>query len=222
MPTVRRCLPKERSEELYAGGPLVHFNEVDECAGVDALITNRCWKALGLDPSTTLHDVRWGEHYKGDGIDRESRLSGCCRSPAPRRRIILWAAMPGAISERQPAMYFPLGGGSLKGIGKPGEIVWSRVFVEGGALHADMGRGTVVSLPRAETERRWRETTPQWPIVHAVLHGVSQNQMMARHRANHVNVAYAPSAEIADKALATKAAMLAELGVKVHLCGVGL
>jgi hypothetical protein len=45
----------------------VHFNEVDECAGVDALITNRCWKALGLDPSTTLHDVRWGEHYKGDG-----------------------------------------------------------------------------------------------------------------------------------------------------------
>ena len=43
---------------------------------------------------------------------------------------------------------------------------------------------------------------------------------MARHRANHINIAYAPSAEAADKALATKAAMLAELGVKVHLCGV--
>jgi hypothetical protein len=54
----------------------------------------------------------------------------------------------GARSERQPAMYFPLGGGSLKGIGKPGEIVWSRVFVEGGALHADIGRGTVVTLPQ--------------------------------------------------------------------------
>ena len=38
------------SEELFAGGPLVHFNEVDECAGTDALITNRCWRALGLDP----------------------------------------------------------------------------------------------------------------------------------------------------------------------------
>lgn len=60
----------------------------------------------------------------------------------------------------------------------------------------------------------------QWPIVHAILHGVSQNHMMARHRANHLNVAYAPSAEAADKALATKAAMLAELGVHVHLCGV--
>jgi hypothetical protein len=55
--------------------------------------------------------------------------------------------------------------------------------------------------------------------MHAVLHGVSQNQMMARHRANHVNVAYAPSAEVADKALATKAAMFAELGVRVHVCG---
>jgi hypothetical protein len=92
--------------------------------------------------------------------------------------------------------------------------------VDSGALHADLGRGTVVSLPAAETERRWRETTIQWPIVHAILHGVSRNQMMARHRANHLNVAYAPSAGIADRALATKAAMLAELGIRVHLCGV--
>jgi len=205
------------SEELYAGDALPHFNEVDECAGTDALITNRCWKALGLDPSTTLHDVRWGEQYKGNGIDAFVwllQISGA----APANHFVNGYA--GAISERQPAMYFPLGGGSLKGIGKPGEIVWSRVFVEGGALHVDLGRGTVVSLPEAETERRWKETTTQWPIVHAVLHGVGQNQLMARHKANHVNVAYAPSVELADKALATKAAMFAELGVKVHVCGI--
>ena len=209
-------------DELYPGGPLPHFNEVDECAGVDVMITNRCWKALGLDPSTTLHDVRWGEHYKGDGNGSGKiddfvwllQISGA----APANHFV--GGYAGAISERQPAMYFPLGGGSLKGIGKPGEIVWSRVFVEGGALHCDMGRGTVVSLPAAETERRWREVTTQWPIVHTILHGVSQNQMMGRHRANHVNIAYAPSAEVADKALATKAAMLAELGIQVHLCGV--
>ena len=203
-------------EELYAGGPVVHFNEVDECAGVDALVTNRCWSALGLDPSTTLHDVRWGEHYKGDGLDAFVwllQISGA----APANHFA--GGYAGASSDRQPAMYFPLGGGSLKGIGKPGEIVWSRVFVEGGALHADLGRGTVVSLPAAETERRWQQTTPQWPIVHAVFHGVSQNQFMARHRANHVNVAYAPSPELAEKALATKAAMMAELGLAVHLCG---
>jgi len=205
------------TNELYAGGPLPHFNEVDECAGVDAIVTNLCWKALGLDPSTTLHDVRWGEHYKDDNIDAFVwllQISGA----APANHFA--GGYAGAASERQPAMYFPLGGGSLKGIGKPGEIVWSRVFVDGGALHADLGRGTVVSLPAKETERRWRETTIQWPIVHAILHGVSQNQMMARHRANHLNVAYATSAESADKAIATKAAMLAELGVQVHLCGV--
>ncbi len=209
------------TNELYAGGPLPHFNEVDECAGVDALVTNLCWKALGFDPSTTLHDVRWGEHYKGPGSNGEIdafvwllQISGA----APANHFV--GGYAGATSERQPSMYFPLGGGSLKGVGKPGEIVWSRVFVEGGALHADLGRGTVVSLPAKETERRWRETTIQWPIVHAILHGVSQNQMMARHRANHLNVAYAPSVEAADKALATKAAMLAELGVQVHLCGV--
>jgi len=204
------------TEELYAGGPLPHFNEVDEGAGVDAVITNRVWTALGLDPSTTLHDLRWGEHYKGDGVDDfvwVLLISGA----APANHFV--GGYAGARSERQPAMYFPLGGGSLKVIGKPGEIVWSRVFVEGGALHVDIGRGTVVSLPQAETDRRWRETTPVWPIVHTVLHGVTQNQMMARHRANHVNIAYAPSADVAEKALATKAAMFAELGVTVHLCG---
>ncbi len=205
------------ADELYAGAPLVHFNEVDECAGFDGLVTNRCWTALGLDPSTTLHDIRWGEHYSGDGLDAFVwllQISGA----APANHFVNGYA--GARSERQPAMYFPLGGGSLKGIGKPGEIVWSRVFVEGGALHADLGRGTVVTLPAQETERRWRETTYQWPIVHAVLHGVSRDQMMARHRANHVNVAYAPTAELAHKALATKAAMLGEMGVNLHLCGV--
>jgi len=214
---------EDSKEELFAGGPLVHFNEVDECAGVDSLITNRCWNALGLDPSTTLHDVRWGEHYKGDGHNGSGKIDAFVwllqiSGAAPANHFV--GGYAGASSERQPAMYFPLGGGSLKGVGKPGEIVWSRVFVEGGALHVDLGRGTVVSLPAAETERRWRETTVQWPIVHAILHGVSQNQMMARHRANHVNVAYAPTAEAADKALATKAAMLAELGAHVHLCGV--
>jgi len=208
----------ESKEELFAGGPVPHFNEVDECAGTDAIVTNRCWKALGLDPSTTLHDVRWGEQYKSGDLDAFVwllQISGA----APANHFVDGYA--GATSERQPAMYFPLGGGSLKGIGKPGEIVWSRVFVEGGALHVDLGRGTVVSLPAAETERRWKETTTQWPIVHAVLNGVGQNQLMARHKANHINVAYAPSTEMADMALATKAAMFAELGVQVHLCGVG-
>jgi len=205
------------STELYPGGPLVHFNEVDECAGVDGLITNHVWSALGFDPSTTLHDVRWGERFTGEGFDEFIwllQISGA----APANHFI--GGYAGATSERQPAMYFPLGGGSLKGISRPGAIVWSRVFVEAGKLQADLGLGTVVSLPPEETERRWRETTYQWPIMHAIFHGVTQNQFMGRHRANHVNVAYAPDVKSAKIALAAKATMLHELGIKVHLCGI--
>lgn len=88
-----------------------------------------------------------------------------------------------------------------------------------GALHVDIGRGTVVELPPEETRRRLEATNPQWPIMHAVLHGVGRDQLMARHKANHVNVAYAPDRETADRALRVKAAMFAELGVQVHLCG---
>jgi hypothetical protein len=202
--------------ELYPGLSLPHFNEVDECAGVDALVTNRVWKALGLDPSTTLHDIRWGRQYHGDGINDfvwVFEISGA--APASH----LAGGYAGAVSERQPPMYFPLGGGTLKGISKQGEIVWSRVFVMDGSLHVDMGLGTVVTLPEAEIRKRWESTTEQWPMMNAVLHGVSRDQMMARHRANHLQVAYAPDAAFADKALAVKAAMFAEMGFHVHLCG---
>lgn len=123
---------------------------------------------------------------------------------------------------RQPPMYFPLGGGTLSGVSKPGEIVWSRVFLMDSALHADIGRATVVELPAEETQRRLDATTPQWPIMHAVLHGVSRDQLMARHKANHANVAYAPDAATADKAMLAKAAMFDAMGIQVHLCGVSL
>ena len=194
--------------ELYAGQPLPHFNEVDECSAVDALVTVRVLSAMGLDPATTLHDLRYGEEYEINGSSEYVwvfLISGA----APPSHFI--GGYRGASSERQPPMYFRLGGGSLKGVSKPGDIVWSRVFVEGGKLHADLGRAHVVELPLEETMRRWRESTPQWPIMHAVLHGVSRNQMMARHRANHIQVAYAP--------LAAKAATFAEMGLEVHLCG---
>ncbi len=59
----------ETGGELYPGQALPHFNEVDECAAVDALVTNRVATALGFDPSTTLHDLRWGEPYRGEGVD---------------------------------------------------------------------------------------------------------------------------------------------------------
>jgi L-fucose isomerase-like protein len=122
-------------------------------------------------------------------------------------------------SRRQPPMYFPLGGGTLSGCSRPGEIVWSRVYIEQGRLHADLGRGHVARLPENETQRRLSLTTPEWPIMHAVLHGVSRDQFMAKHRANHVQVAYAPNRDAADRAATAKAAFFDALDITVHICG---
>ena len=55
--------------------------------------------------------------------------------------------------------------------------------------------------------------------MHAVTYGVSRDQMMARHKANHIQVVYANSAEEADRAMLAKAAMADELGMKVRICG---
>jgi len=75
------------------------------------------------------------------------------------------------------------------------------VYIAGGSLHLDIGQATVVELPAEETERRWRSTNPEWPIAHGVLHGITRDQFMARHKANHLSVVYAPDASTGDKAL---------------------
>lgn len=202
--------------ELFAGRAVTHFNEVDECAGVDGLMTDIIWRDLGIDPSNTLHDVRWGAHVRELGVDEfvwVFEISGA----APASHFIDGYA--GALGERQPPMYFPKGGATLKGVSRPGEIVWSRIYVQGDALHMDIGRGGVVRLSKEETERRWRSTTSQWPIMHAVLYGVDRDHLMAKHQANHIQVAYAPSAELALRAMVRKAYMAQAMGIHVNVCG---
>ena len=204
-------LSRDGSRVLFEGKALPHFNEVDEGVAVDALVTNRVWTAMGLDPSTTLQDVRWGDDWEGQfvwvleisGSVPASHLGGYDR----------------AHSYRQSYYFFPLGGGTLSGVSKPGEFVWSRVFLEGGALHVDLGRGTCIEMPPEEVQRRLDSTNKEWPIMNGVLHGVSRDQLMARHKANHLNVVYAPDADAADKALVAKAAMFEAMGLRVHLCG---
>jgi hypothetical protein len=203
-------------EELYPGQALPHFNEVDECAGFDALITNCLWRELGYPPETTLHDLRWGRQYHDDQLNAYVwvfLISGA----APPEHFI--GGYSGASSVRQPPMYFELGGGTCKGVSRPGWIVWSRVFVADNQLYFDTGVAEVVRLPEMETEERLRLTTSQWPIMHAVLQGISRDQMMARHKSNHIQVAYAPDKPGARLAMFAKASVMHELGLKVSFCG---
>jgi L-fucose isomerase-like protein len=120
---------------------------------------------------------------------------------------------------RQDAVYFPAGGSTINGVCRPGPVVLSRIFLADDELQIDIFRGTVVELPAEETQRRKRATNPEWPIAHVVLNGVTRNQFMARHKANHVQLVYAPDATTADKALVAKAAFFDRLGVKVNLIG---
>ncbi len=207
---------RDDSRVLYENEPVPHFNEVDECAGLDGLMTYRVHRAMNQPVENTLHDLRWGDVDRSRTVNDFVWVFEISGSVPPEHLIGGWA---GVTSERQPAMYFPNGGGTIKGISKPGEIVWSRIFVEDNKLKMDLGRAEVVELPKEETDRRWRETTSQWPIMHAVTYGISRDQMMARHKSNHIQVAYANSAEEADKAMFAKAAMANALGMEVSLCG---
>ena len=154
------------------------------------------------DQSGTVDDYVWVFEISG--------------SVPPEHLIDGWK---GVISHRQPPMYFPNGGATIQGTSKPGEIVWSRIFVAGNRLHMDLGRAKVVELPESETTRRLQSTTPQWPIMHAVTYGVSRDQMMARHKSNHIQVVYSNSAKEADESLQVKASMANALGMKVSICG---
>jgi hypothetical protein len=47
----------------------------------------------------------------------------------------------------------------------------------------------------------------------------ARDQMMARHKSNHIQVAYAKDAEAADRAMLAKAAFGRALGIEVAVCG---
>lgn len=212
-PPVYREITKEI---LYNGKPLPHFNEADEGAAIDMLVNEHIWSSLGWDSSTTLHDVRWGEHFSGCGIDDfvwVFMISGAI----PASHLVRGYAE--AESVRQPPTSFIMGGGTLRGVSKPGEFVWSRTYIENDQLCVDLGRGRSIALPNKELQRRWSMTTPQWPIMNAILDGITKNQFMARHRSNHIIITYAPNVSSADSAMQIKASMMASLGIKVILCG---
>ncbi len=136
--------------------------------------------------------LRSGDHAARRALwrrcTRRVRLGVRDLGSVPPKHLI--GGYAGAVSERQPPMYFRLGGGTIKGISKPGEIVWSRIYVEGGRLHADIGRAKVIDASAG------RDRAPL-AHHHATMahHACRALRRVARSvdgeaQANHIQVAY--------------------------------
>jgi L-fucose isomerase-like protein len=216
-----------RGEIVMPDEPIMCANEADMGCAVDQTLSKVIYKGSGLAPTwweTTQHDLRWGHVYNNKGryrdkeIDIDSflwtlELSG--NTPAGHMENG-WADMH---AERQPYDYFPENGICTKGTAKSGEIIWSRVYIDQGELCVDLGRGAAVELPPEESDRIWAATTKEWPLMHAITYGVTRDQMMAKHKSNHITVSYAPDAATANEIMFAKAAIAHELGFKANICG---
>ncbi len=216
-----------RGSVVMDGQPIMCANEADMGCAVDQALSREIYRGSGLEPiwsETTQHDVRWGAPYNGPAVFAGSEfkldafiwafeLSG--NTPAGHVEHS-WAGMEGV---RQPYDFFIENGICTRCLAKPGELIWSRVFIDRGDLFIDIGRGAAVELPVAESQRRWDATTGEWPLMYAMLYGVSRDQLMARHKSNHITVSYAPEARSANEIALAKAAMAQALGFRVTVCG---
>ncbi len=148
-------------------------------------------------------------------------LSGSSKSPAPclpRTSTRLQGSR-----QRAPAFHvLPPRRRNIEGRLQTGRSGLEPRLCREGQLNVDLGRATAISLPEAETQTplersyaamaghacasAWRRPEP--------VHGAPSVQPC--------NVAYAPTSEEADRALAAKATMFHEMGLQVHLCGVEL
>jgi len=216
-----------RGATVMPGEPIMCANEADMGCAVDQAMSKAIYRATGLEPrlwETTQHDVRWGDLFSGicgygdkklecDAFIWAFELSG--NTPAGHMERG-WADMEAV---RQPYDYFIENGICTKGLARAGEIIWSRVYIDRGEFCLDLGRGAALELPPEESSRRWEATTREWPLMHALLYGVSRDRLMARHKSNHITVSYGPDAETANEIAFAKASMARALGFKVYLCG---
>ena len=134
-PTGRRSAHRETGAELYAGPAAAPLQR-----GRRGLGGRRASSRTGSGRRSA--STRRRRSTTSAGARRTATTtSGSSRSPGAVPPAHLVGGYAGAVSERQPPVYFGLGGGTIKGVSRPGEIVWSRVFIMDGALHADLGRG---------------------------------------------------------------------------------
>ena len=209
--TDRFPIPTEDGRIVRPGKPIPCVNEVDMGTAIPQTMLYRLLDSLGLPSETTLHDIRWGSEFEGE-FYWDLEISGS----VPFEH--LKGGIAGATGHRQPAMYFPKGGSTIAGQGKAGRLIWGRAHYEGTTVHLHVGTAHAVELPTQEFQRRLDATTKQWPLLNAVLDGVSRDQLMAGHQSNHITVAYVDEAHLADVFKAFVAQAITQ-NIVVHVAG---
>ena len=173
------CRPESNGDTVACA------TEADQGNAVPMEMMKRLLAAKGLHQSVMFHDVRWGGEHDGRFVWVLLNSGSCGAYPFSLDPDTL----RGVHSYRQPALYFPVPGGTFAGESLPGGITWSRSYIRDDALWMDIGRGEVVKLPPAKRDAWWEGTTRQWPFMAADL-GIGRDTLMAHYLSNHIAVAY--------------------------------
>jgi L-fucose isomerase-like protein len=168
-----------------SGEPIICATEADQGNAIPMEMMKRLLQAKGLHGAVMFHDVRWGGEHEGRFL-WVLLNSGSCGAYAFNHDA---NTLEGVHSYRQPALYFPIPGGTFAGESLPGGITWARAYIKDDVLWMDIGRGEVVKLPPEKRDVWWKGTTRQWPFMAADL-GIGRDTLMAHYLSNHIAVAY--------------------------------
>ncbi len=167
------------------GDTIVCATEADQGSVISAELLKRCLQAKGLHPAVFMHDMRWCGKWDNRDIWMLCN-SGNCGAYAFNHDP---NSLKNTHSYRQVKRKFPIAGGTMAGIGLPGEITWARIWIKNNELIMDIGKGEVVDLPANIRDEWWNNATPVWPFLPADL-GVSKETIMSHYMSNHISVCY--------------------------------
>lgn len=204
-------IPDENGDIIQDRKAIPCVNEVDMGSAIPQVMMWQLLESLGLPSETTLHDIRWGSDYNGTYY-WDLEISGA----VPFAH--LKGGIAGAEGHRQTPMFFPYGGSTIAGQGKRGRFIWARAYYVGTEVYLHVGTGTAVELPEEEFARRRHATSFEWPLLNAILDGVTRDDLMAGHQSNHLSIAYVPE----DKLQAVLRAFVAQAitqNIRVSVAG---
>lgn len=204
-------IPDENGDIIQDRKAIPCVNEVDMGSAIPQIMMWQLLESLGLPSETTLHDIRWGSEYNGTYY-WDLEISGA----VPFAH--LKGGIAGAEGHRQTPMFFPYGGSTIAGQGKRGRFIWARAYYVGTEVYLHVGTGTAVELPEEEFARRRHATSFEWPLLNAILDGVTRDDLMAGHQSNHLSIAYVPE----DKLQAVLRAFVAQAitqNIRVSVAG---